>query len=121
MLLVTAPSMTPNSSWRFATKTTGQTDLPGDKLNRADAAAMAILILCMIAMFWKVLFTPAMLFFRDVYSYTYPHARFIQEACRRGALPYWNPYLNFGEPLLANPNFLLFYPYTLFIIVLPID
>jgi hypothetical protein len=41
--------------------------------------------------------------------------------CRHGALPYWNPYLNYGQPLLENPNLLFFYPYTLFIILLPID
>jgi hypothetical protein len=41
--------------------------------------------------------------------------------CRHGALPYWNPYLNYGQPLLANPNLLFFYPYTLFMILLPIN
>jgi hypothetical protein len=61
-----------------------------------------------------------MFFFRDIFNYTYPHAQFIQESCRQGQLPYWNPYLNLGQPLLANPNFLFFYPYTLFIILLPI-
>lgn len=29
--------------------------------------------------------------------------------------------MNYGEPVLANPNFIFFYPYTLFIILLPID
>jgi len=86
---------------------------------RSDVAPLAILIGCVLAMFWKVLFTPAMFFYRDVYSY--PHARFIQEVCRQGFLPYWNPYLNYGEPVLANPNFLFFYPSTFLLIVLPID
>jgi hypothetical protein len=72
-------------------------------------------------MFWKVIFTPSMLFYRDVANYTYPTARFIHEICRQGFLPYWNPFLNYGQPLLANPNALFFYPYTLLIILLPID
>ncbi len=72
-------------------------------------------------MFWRVLFTPAMFFFRDVFSYSYPHAQFIREACRAGYLPYWNPTLNFGEPVLANPNFLFFYPSTLLFVALPLD
>jgi hypothetical protein len=60
-------------------------------------------------------------FFRDVFSYSYPHARFIREMCLAGQLPYWNPTLNFGEPILANPNFLFFYPSTLLLVALPLD
>jgi hypothetical protein len=81
----------------------------------------AILALGSLAMLWKVIFTPSMLFIRDVFNYTYPSTRLIQEMCRHGALPYWNPYLNYGQPLLANPNLLFFYPYTLFIVIFPID
>src|SRR3989304_9859894 len=77
---------------------------------RQDAAPVALLFASHVAMFWKVLFTPAMFFYRDVYNYSYPHARFIQQACRAGYLPYWNPFFNYGEPVLANPNFLFFYP-----------
>lgn len=88
---------------------------------RSDSVVVGLLLACIVAFFWKVLFTPAMFFYRDVFSYSYPHARFIQEICRLGQLPYWNPYLNFGEPVLANPNFLFFYPTTLLLIALPIN
>jgi hypothetical protein len=90
-------------------------------LDCVDLALAAVLALGALAMFWKVIFTPSMLFIRDVFNYTYPSARLIQEICRHGALPYWNPYLNYGQPLLENPNLLFFYPYTLLIILLPID
>ncbi len=90
-------------------------------LDRRDAALLAFLVGCLAAMFWKVIFTPAMFFYRDVFKYSYPHARFIAEACRQATLPYWNPYMNYGEPVLANPNFLFFYPSTLLLILLPID
>ena len=93
----------------------------GAPLDRIDLALAAVLALGALAMFWKVIFTPSMLFIRDVFNYTYPTTRFIQEMCRHGALPYWNPYLNYGQPLLENPNLLFFYPYTLLIILLPID
>ncbi|MBI1982670.1 MAG: hypothetical protein HYS61_00545, partial [Acidobacteria bacterium] len=89
-------------------------------LERQDAVAMALLIASVVAMFWRVLFTPAMFFYRDVFNYSFPHAQFISEVCRNGVLPYWNPYSNFGEPVLANPNFLFFYPSTLLLIVLPV-
>jgi hypothetical protein len=72
-------------------------------------------------MFWRVLFTSAMFFYRDIYNYTYPSARFIHELCRQGFLPYWNPYLNYGQPVLANPNLLFFYPYTLLIVLFPVE
>jgi hypothetical protein len=93
----------------------------GEPLDRVDLALAAILALGSMALFWKVIFTPSMLFFRDVFNYTYPCAHFIQQMCRHGKLPYWNPYLNCGQPLLENPNLLFFYPYTLINILLPID
>ncbi len=93
----------------------------GPPLDRIDLALAAVLALGALAMFGKVIFTPSMLFIRDVFNYTYPSTRFIQEMCRHGALPYWNPYLNYGQPLLENPNLLFFYPYTLLIVLLPID
>ena len=94
---------------------------PHHALERADWAALALLVASLVALFWKALFTSAMFFYRDVFNYSYPHARFIHEVCRQGYLPYWNPYLNYGEPVLANPNFLFFYPSTLLLILLPID
>lgn len=91
-----------------------------DHFDRRDVVAMAALVLVLVVMFWKVLFTSQMFFFRDVYNYTYPHVKFIHDAVHHGYLPYWNPLLNYGEPLLADPNFLFFYPTTLLIILLPV-
>ena len=82
---------------------------------------MALLVASLAGMFWRVVFTSAMFFYRDIYNYTYPSARFIHELCRQGFLPYWNPYLNYGQPVLANPNLLFFYPYTLLIVLLPVE
>ena len=72
-------------------------------------------------MFWKVIFTSAVFFHRDIFNYTFPSARFIHEICHRGYLPFWNPYLNYGQAVLANPNLLFFYPFTLLIVLLPAD
>jgi len=91
------------------------------RLTRRDWVAGLLLVTSLIGMFWRVVFTSAMFFYRDVYNYTYPSARFIHELCRHGLLPYWNPYLNYGQPVLANPNLLFFYPFTLLIVLLPID
>jgi hypothetical protein len=88
---------------------------------RRDAMAVALLVASLVGMFWRVIFTSAMFFYRDVYNYTFPSARLIHDLCRQGFLPYWNPYLNYGQPLLANPNLLFFYPFTLLMVLLPID
>lgn len=80
---------------------------------------MGLLVLGIAAMFWKTLFTSRMFYFRDVYNFTYPHAKFIHDAIRHGHLPYWNPLVNYGELVLADPNFLFFYPTTLLIVLLP--
>jgi len=88
---------------------------------RADLGPVMLLVVSLVGMFWKVVFTSAMFFYRDVYNYTFPSARFIHDLCRQGFLPYWNPYLNYGQPVLANPNLLFFYPFTLLIVLLPID
>jgi len=89
--------------------------------DRKDCYAVAALAAAVVLMFWKVLFTSRMLFYRDILNQSYPLARLIHEICRNGALPYWNPYLNFGQPILANPNSLFFYPTTLLIVFLPVD
>jgi hypothetical protein len=88
---------------------------------RADLGAVVLLVASLVGMFWKVVFTSEMFFYRDVYNYTFPSARFIHDLCRQGFLPYWNPYLNYGQPVLANPNLLFFYPFTLLMVLLPID
>jgi hypothetical protein len=93
----------------------------GAPLAGVDWALAAVLALGSLAMFWKVIFTPSMLFYWDVYNYTYPAAHFIHEMCRHGVLPYWNPYLNYGQPFLENPNHLFFYPYTVLVALLPTD
>ena len=88
---------------------------------RFDIVAVALLVASLLGMFWKVIFTPAMFFYRDIYNYTFPSAHLIHDLCRQGYLPYWNPYLNYGQPMLANPNLLFFYPCTFLIILLPIN
>lgn len=108
------PTASPNSS-------PSRGPAAGPLFSRADLAPVLLLLTAPVAYFSKVLFTPALFFYRDVFNYSYPHARLIQEACRHATLPYWNPYWNYGEPVLANPNFLFFYPSTLLLILLPID
>ena len=52
------------------------------RVRKVVLIALVTLIACVAGMFWRVLFTSDMLFFRDILDYTYPHAQFIQESCR---------------------------------------
>src|SRR5690242_13495198 len=88
--------------------------------DRQDCYLLLALAAAVGLMFWKVLFASRMLFYRDILNQSYPLARLIHRICRSGRLPYWNPYLNFGQPILANPNALFFYPTTLLIVLLPV-
>jgi hypothetical protein len=88
--------------------------------DRRDYYALAILAAAVALMFWKVLFASRMLFYRDILNQSYPLARLVHQICRSGSLPWWNPYLNFGQPILENPNALSFYPTTLLIVLLPV-
>jgi len=101
----------------FSKKTRPAADFP----DRKDGYALILLTAAVATMFWRVLFTSHMLFYRDILNQSYPLARLIHEICRKGFLPYWNPYLNFGQPILENPNSLFFYPTTLLIVLLPAD
>src|SRR5438034_3932926 len=39
----------------------------------------------------------------------------------RGSFPLWNPYVYLGQPMLANPNYMAFYPTNLFHLFLPFN
>src|SRR5579863_3547885 len=92
---------------------------PARLITSADTVPLGALGAILILIFWRVLFAHELFFYRDVFSYTYPRALFIRATLRSGHLPYWNPYFSFGEPVLANPNYLFFYPSTLLSTLLP--
>ena len=48
---------------------------------------MLLLATCVITLFWRVCFTHAMFFYRDVFYYTYPTARLMHELCLQVHLP----------------------------------
>ncbi len=106
--------------WRIKPAATETTHANAPFPDRKDYYALAILAAAVALMFYKILFTSQMLFYRDILNQSYPLAHLIHQICRGGSLPYWNPYLNFGQPILENPNALVFYPTTLLIVLLPV-
>jgi hypothetical protein len=48
----------------------------------------------------------------DAFVFNFPNKYFFSEAIRSGYSPAWNPYLNFGFPLYADPGFAWWQPIT---------
>lgn len=67
-------------------------------------------MLTVAAFFWLHLVTSDVLFFRDISFTHYPRSVELRSILHAGELPLWNPFEHFGEPVAANPNYLLFYP-----------
>lgn len=52
------------------------------------------------------------LYWGDVGLYFYPMWDYVRDSLREGRLPFWNPYINGGQPLIGNPQMGVFYPTT---------
>ncbi len=59
--------------------------------------------------------------FRDGFATHYPIKKVFIHQIKQNEIPYWNPAASFGQPLLANPNNLPFYPDNLLYLILPFD
>jgi len=61
-------------------------------------------------LYYPLIFTNRVLATGDILLYFYPYRDFVAAALRSGQLPFWNPYLFAGAPLLANPQAAVLYP-----------
>ena len=61
-------------------------------------------------LYYPLLFTNRVLATGDILLYFYPYRDFVASALREGRIPFWNPYLFAGAPLLANPQAAVLYP-----------
>src|SRR5581483_6797591 len=48
----------------------------------------------------------------DAFSDNFPNKFFLSESLHSGMLPLWNPYMNFGFPVYADPGFAFWNPVT---------
>jgi hypothetical protein len=83
--------------------------------------AVALLLAGFVALlYWPLLFTNRVLATGDILLYFYPYRDFAAEALREGRIPFWNPYLFSGAPLLANTQAAVLYPLHWPLIWLPV-
>ena len=85
---------------------------------RADALAVASLVLIVTVLFGDVLIGVNNFYMRDLTRYYYPTKQILREIVHGGEFPYWNRYFSAGQPIAANPEHEVFYPFT-WLILLP--
>lgn len=85
---------------------------------RPDLLALALLTLIATAFFADVWIGSGNFYMRDLSRYYYPTKQVLREIVQNGEFPYWNRYFGAGQPIAANPEHEVFYPFT-WLILLP--
>ncbi len=86
-----------------------------------DVWASLLLVVLGIAFFSDFIFSSKNFYFRDIMSFHYPLRKVLIDAYARGEFPLWNPFIYFGQPMLANPNYMAFYPTNLLHLIFPFN
>ena len=85
---------------------------------RHDLFAIAILSLLATLFFIDVLAGQGNFYMRDLTRYYYPTKQILRDIVQGGEFPYWNRQFAAGQPIAANPEHEVFYPFT-WLILLP--
>jgi hypothetical protein len=86
-----------------------------------DLLASLVIIGVGIFFFSDFLFSSKNFYFRDILNFHYPLRKILIESYSRGEFPLWNPFIYLGQPMLANPNYMAFYPTNLLHLFLPFN
>lgn len=89
-----------------------------ESTRRQDLLAGVLLILLPTIFFADVLAGWTNFYMRDLTRYYYPTKQIYREIVYGGEFPYWNRYFSAGQPIAANPEHEIFYPFT-WLILLP--
>lgn len=81
-----------------------------------------LLLVSIVILFKPILITTNRIAgnYGDIYLHYYPLKYLVSEQIIKGNLPLWNPYIFAGQPLLANPQSAVFYPFSLFFCIFPL-
>lgn len=91
---------------------------PVTEARRHDAIALAILALITTFLFIDVFAGSHNFYLRDLTRYYYPTKQVLREVVQGGEFPFWNRHFAGGQPIAANPEHEVFYPFT-WLILLP--
>ncbi|PYV38949.1 MAG: hypothetical protein DMG09_10540, partial [Acidobacteria bacterium] len=114
------------ASWWHAVRRQNSRNMPEADGTRSwktnpDLWYPVLLMVAGILFFSDSLFSSKNFYFRDILTFHYPLHRVMIESYARGEFPLWNPYVYLGQPMLANPNYMAFYPSNLFHLFLPFN
>jgi hypothetical protein len=79
---------------------------------RRPGAAPAIVVALVLVVFRRLLSGGQVLFERDLHAWAYPLRETLVRTVAGGSWPVWDPYVGFGQPMLANPEMQVLYPFT---------
>jgi hypothetical protein len=79
---------------------------------RGDVWALAGLAAFVVFLFQDVLLRGRVLYERDIHSIWHGQVESFVRCIASGSWPLWDPYLSFGQPMLANPGTQVLYPWT---------
>lgn len=82
-----------------------------------DTIAVALLFAILTALFFDVLVLGNCFHERDLTVFYYPSKHIVREALLSGELPLWNPSYASGQPLAANPEYEVWYPLQLLVLL----
>ncbi|MBN1570255.1 MAG: YfhO family protein [Acidobacteria bacterium] len=88
---------------------------------KTDVLASLLLIALGVIFFADVLFTSKNFYYRDILNFHFPLHKILIDSYSGGELPLWNPFVYLGQPMLANPNYLAFYPSNLLHLLIPFN
>jgi hypothetical protein len=91
---------------------------PAPKSRRALLPAAALTLLALV-LFPRAVFRGEAFYERDVHLVWHAQVEPFVRAVGSGAWPVWNPFLSFGQPMLANPHTQVLYPFTWLSLLLP--
>ena len=89
----------------------------GPTKSRVLVLSVVALLVAVLLVYWPML-AGHIVFHRDTALWVFPARWFVRQSLRAGELPAWNPYQGLGFPLLADPQYGVFYPpHWLFLLV----
>ncbi len=75
---------------------------------------LAVIFSYITILFFKdVIFSNDIMVFRDLGRFFYPPREYAFRLLRQGIIPFWNPYIYCGNPLIASHQATVFYPVSL--------
>jgi hypothetical protein len=91
------------------------------RLVKRDGPLAGLVLLLCVVLFPRALVRGELFFERDLHVDWYPRIASISRSLASGAWPLWDPFIGFGQPLLADPGAQVAYPATWLALVLPVS